>query len=280
MLLQQVLDIGQVRQKQTSPLFQMSQGAVLFLPVGRQSTGWQGETVVGTGSEPRGKGQGTAAQAIRSGTTCPLQAPLRGTCPPIDTKSTAHPLFFPISSSIMQSEHLHDDVCLVIDMDGFRVDGRFQCRELGYCSWLGDSGRLAFKPFKSFRHLIPEERRGVHHVYKRIHGMSYYPDPREEIGTNPSKITKALYNDFSTEHRFRVAFKGGHLEKDVLLRLNLPYLDLEKIGCPTYDHLRMSYDEDLWEGCEWHAIPSAHHCAMTEGQAFFTWYTNYMQAVQ
>ena len=50
----------------------------------------------------------------------------------------------------MHSLHPYDYVCLVNDMDGFRVDGRFQCRELGYCSWLGDFGRLAFNPFTHF----------------------------------------------------------------------------------------------------------------------------------
>ena len=164
--------------------------------------------------------------------------------------------------------HRHDDVCLVIDMEGFHVGGRFQCRELGYCSWLGDAGRLAFKPFKPFHHLTPEERRGVTYVKQRIHGLSYRPDPRggEEVHSSTRTVIRRLYRDFSTEHRHRVAFKGGHLEKDVLLSLNLPYLDLETLGCPKFDVLRDSNEdnEKLWEGCEWHAIPSSHHCAMAE----------------
>ena len=172
----------------------------------------------------------------------------------------------------MQSCHPYDDVCLVIDMDGFRVDGRFQCRELGYCSWLGDSGRVAFKPFKPFRSLTDKEKFGVSYVKRHIHGMTYNPDPREEIQSNPRKVIRELYEDLSTHHRTRVAFKGGHLEKDELLRLNLPYLDLKKLGCLSYNLLRDIYEEELWDTCNWHAIPALHHCAMTECQAFFTWY--------
>ena len=85
--------------------------------------------------------------------------------------------------------------------------------------------------------------------------MNYFPDPLEEIQTNLRKIIRELYNEFSMDHRTRMAFKGGHL--------NLPYLDLEV----QLNFLRDIYDE-LWNTCAWHAIPALHHCAMTECQAF------------
>ena len=66
------------------------------------------------------------------------------------------------------------------------MDGRFQCRELGYCSWLGDSGRVAFKPFKPFRSLTDKEKFGVSYVKRHIHGMTYNPDPRESRLHTPS----------------------------------------------------------------------------------------------
>ena len=172
-----------------------------------------------------------------------------------------------------------DDVCLVIEMHGFCVDGRFQCRELGYCSWLGDAGRIAFQPSKEFRHLTPKEKKSVKHVQRRIHGMTYYADKREEIGVNPRRVIRELFDEFATDHRPRVAFKGGHLEKDVLTSLNLPYVDLETWGCPTYDELRLFYDEKLWDNCPWHAIPSSHHCAMAECQAFSLWYIRFLSLV-
>ena len=32
-----------------------------------------------------------------------------------------------------------------------------------------------------------------------------------------------------------VAYKGGHVEKDRLNKLNIPCLDLETWGCPKYE---------------------------------------------
>ena len=169
-----------------------------------------------------------------------------------------------------------DDVCLVIDMDGFHVGDRFQCRELGYCSWKGDTGRVAFKPSTPFKHLTDKEKRYVTYVQRNIHGLRYTPNAvDEEIHNNPYSTLRRLYKEFTTEHRTRVAFKGGYVEKDVLMDLHLPYVDLELLGCPTYDTLRMWDHAELWPSCPWHINPSFHHCAMAECQAFFYWYNNY-----
>ena len=35
-----------------------------------------------------------------------------------------------------------------------------------------------------------------------------------------------------------VGYKGGHVEKDLLQKLNIPSLNLETLGCPKYDDLR------------------------------------------
>ena len=58
--------------------------------------------------------------------------------------------------------HEQDDVCLIIDIEGVHLEGgKFQCRELGYCSWKGDVGRVAFKPLKGFSRLKPKETRNT-----------------------------------------------------------------------------------------------------------------------
>ena len=44
-----------------------------------------------------------------------------------------------------------------------------------------------------------------------------------------------------TVHAFSVlscGIQGGHVEKDLLMKLNIPWLDLETLGCPKYDKLR------------------------------------------
>ena len=59
----------------------------------------------------------------------------------------------------------------------------------------------------------------------------------------------------STEERTVVAFKGRHVEKDLLNKLNIPCLDLETWCCPKYEQLRKTIVEPL-------ASCNIHHCPM------------------
>ena len=102
------------------------------------------------------------------------------------------------------------------------------------------------------------------------------------VANNPRAFIRRLYRDFATEQRTRIAFKGGNIEKSFLLDLHISYLDLERYGCPKFDDLRaiMPADEELTEGCDCHSMPSKHHCAMMECQAFMRWYKDMMNHVQ
>lgn len=64
-----------------------------------------------------------------------------------------------------------------------------------------------------------------------------------------------------------MGFKGGHVEKDLLLSLNIPYIDLEQWGCPKFDKL----PRPLGLGCGCHANAETHHCPQLECEAFWTW---------
>ena len=101
-----------------------------------------------------------------------------------------------------------DDVCLFIDMECFRVDGRYHCRELGYCSWQGDSGRVAISPRKRKRSLTKDEKNPANFVIREIHGLSYTPDRREKQVFSAGVYVAKLYAEFVTEHRRRVAFNS------------------------------------------------------------------------
>ena len=93
-----------------------------------------------------------------------------------------------------------DDVCLVIDMECFILGGRYHCRELGYCSWQGDSGRMAFPPLKPYKHLTVSERKNVHYLTRVIHGLAYQPQDGEVVGVCPLHFVRKLYREFATEH--------------------------------------------------------------------------------
>ena len=48
---------------------------------------------------------------------------------------------------------------------------------------------------------------------------------------------KALYENSRTSELDVVAFKGGHVERDLLTRLPIPFIDLEEYGCPKIEKL-------------------------------------------
>ena len=59
-----------------------------------------------------------------------------------------------------------------------------------------------------------------------------------------------------------VAYKGGHVEKDLLNRLNISCLDLETWDCPKYEQLKQTIVEPL-ASCGFHLNDIIHHCPMT-----------------
>lgn len=181
------------------------------------------------------------------------------------------------------SRSYRDDVCLVIDFEGTPLRGWgsdvFQHREIGWCSFLGDVGRVAFEPRMAFKDLGSWNKRSYKHVYRNIHGLSYRPHKEEQVELNPSFTVRRLWREFKSDHRDRVAFKGGFYEKVELMRWKIPYLDLETWGCPKFDLLKewIPAEEELNPGCGFHKDPSFHHCAMIECQAFMRWYKDFMK---
>ena len=70
-----------------------------------------------------------------------------------------------------------------------------------------------------------------------------------------------------------VAYKGGHVEKDLLNKSNIPCLDLESWGCPKFEQLQQMIVETL-ASCGFHLNDNIHHCPMTECHAFWVMVSN------
>ena len=71
-----------------------------------------------------------------------------------------------------------------------------------------------------------------------------------------------------------MGYKGDHVEKDLLNKLNIPCLNLVTLGCPKYDVLRsqdLKYTK-LLPSCGFHKDDTIHHCPVTECHAFYLWY--------
>ena len=173
-------------------------------------------------------------------------------------------------------EVVRDELCFVLDFEGFFINKTFHPRELGYFTWNEAYGRHAFRELVPHQDLCEKDKRTVNFVINKIHGLSYQPSPQER-GQHPRVIPSMiqdLYGDYSTPDRTLVAYKGGHVEKDLLNKLNIPCLNLETLGCPKYDVLR-SQDlkcEKLLPSCGFHKDDTIHHCPVTECHAFYLWY--------
>ena len=50
-------------------------------------------------------------------------------------------------------------------------------------------------------------------------------------------VVQSLYNNHRTAHQWVVAFKGGHVEKDLLRELKIPFVNLVDYNCPKVKDL-------------------------------------------
>ena len=66
-----------------------------------------------------------------------------------------------------------------------------------------------------------------------------------------------------------VGYRGGHVEKDLLTKLNIPSLNLETLACPKYDVLRCQIPiNSLLPSSGFHHDVNSHLCPVTECHTF------------
>ena len=130
---------------------------------------------------------------------------------------------------------IKDSLCLVIK--GFFVQKKFQVREIGYYSWNYYFGRHAFFQPTALNDLSHKDKKTVTFAKHKIHGLTYQPFYRKRAYEQDQAdiVLLRLYNQYKTFERTVVAYKGDHIEKDLLNKLNIPCLDFETLGCPKYD---------------------------------------------
>ena len=170
---------------------------------------------------------------------------------------------------------VRDELCLIIDLEGFTVRNQFQVRELGYYSWQGDRGSYFFDVTIPYKRLRDREKPQIHYVTRCISGLPYRPAQCERPVHHQRALRgllRHLYREFRTDLRTVVGFKGGHFEKDVLIDLKIPYKNIEQWGCPKYDDLRHTMiNDDVDVGCGCHQDPTIHHCPQVECELFWKW---------
>ena len=164
-------------------------------------------------------------------------------------------------------------ICCCVDLDGFRVQGQFQVRELGWCDWERNRvGCYHYKPSIPFASLNAVDKRTVSYVQTYVTGLPYYPSRRERDVREQSHVKDDLveiWRKCKTPFARKVAYKGGHLERDLLDDLSIPSVNLELVGCPKYEQCTaLPFD------CGCHD-PTKHfvtHCSMSEAFAFMHWF--------
>lgn len=114
----------------------------------------------------------------------------------------------------------------------------------------------------------------MNHVYRHVHGLRFQAS-RHEKALLQSQVKPFIQNLY---HGGVVAYKGGHLVKDLLQKLGIPSMDLEQFGCPKADQL-FSSGFDAGPSCGFHQTSQNKHwihCPKQEVYLFQQWLTEHV----
>ena len=155
---------------------------------------------------------------------------------------------------------IKNSACLVIDLKGFFVQKKFQVHKMGYYSWDEHFDRHAFFQPAALKNLSHRDKKTVNFAKHNIHELTCQPCYQEKAYEHDEVdiVLLRLYSQFKTEKRTVVAYKGGHVEKDLLNKLNISCLDLESWGCPKFEQLKQTIVETL-VSCGFHLNDNIHH---------------------
>ena len=126
-----------------------------------------------------------------------------------------------------------DKICLIIDMERFFLP-KFYCRELGAPDYLGGYHSYFYEMPMRYNDLLPTQLKQVMYVLRRIHGWpftaSFHENAKPQDQLKDDMLN--LHSIFKTPERSAVAYKGGHIERDLLKDLDIPSVNLEVHDCP------------------------------------------------
>ena len=86
-------------------------------------------------------------------------------------------------------------------------------------------------------------------------------------------FVSTLYEQRRRRQQYIVVYKGGHIEKDLLNKLNIPCVDLKEFGCPKANELLLiGGNVGFVYGHHLHAHT---HCSLVECYLFSQWLTKH-----
>ena len=160
----------------------------------------------------------------------------------------------------------------ILDMDGFTVNKKFLCRELGVISTTEETATsYHFDIGIDWSDLSPKDKKTC--AYVRRHIIKLPLTARR--GSLPLSNLKAIVNDFydsvKKTEKSVLAYKGGCVEKNMLNELKIPAVNLESFACPKAERL---FGKLPWiTTCGQHDGTDPHkHCPKTEVEAYAAWF--------
>ena len=161
----------------------------------------------------------------------------------------------------------------IIDMDGFPIGKKFYCKELGVLKIGDDNARSYFFDLGiNWNDLSEKHKKTCAYIIKYIHKLPFgVPEGvRAYKQSQLEEIVVKFYHEAKQSENSIIAYKGGHFEKDLLIKLSIPYVNLEIFGCPKVNQL---FDKLIWmETCGHHIEEHSYqHCPKVEVEAFGAW---------
>ena len=159
----------------------------------------------------------------------------------------------------------------IIDMDGFTVNRKFRCRELGVIEVDKDEAKsYHFDIGIRWLDLDNKDRKSCMYVMKNMHKLPFAASRGSFPLSNLNGIVKDFYGNIRQDEESTIGYKGGHYERDLLKQLMIPAINLEDFGCPKAEFL---FNKLTWlETCGQHIATHAYqHCPKVEVEAFAAW---------
>lgn len=107
-----------------------------------------------------------------------------------------------------------ENVCLIIDLQGFFVRKAFLWRELGWRSYTGERGSTRYKLPYHFCQLSDKDKRTVAYITNRASCLPFDVRLTEHAISSdraPDDVV-ALYKKYRTKTMNLIGYKGGHVE--------------------------------------------------------------------
>ena len=167
------------------------------------------------------------------------------------------------------------EVVFLMDMDGYRKNGKFLCKELGI-KGLDCRKALSFHFYHGPRsELTDREQQSARWIEQHVFDIPYDDWWFGCLQTHSlSRVLAGVYDvdqeEGGWEIKGTVAYKGGNVEKNLLDDLKIPSLNLEELGCPKVEVLAEEAPY-VYEHCGHHKNLTI-HCPKKEVLLFEWWF--------